>query len=333
MKKVFLGNSNLSISVLGVGGLHFGSFLDSRQAQEVIHGALDLGINLIDTAPLYGGGLSEEYIGRAIRGRREKVLLATKVGLKRVDSDGTFRVAVDALNETHIRKALEKSLRALGTDHMDLYQLHAFDHETPVEKTLQTLDRLMREGKIRFIGCSNFSGSEFQQSMEAAKKRQWPGFVSCQTHYNLLERRVEKELVPVCRSWGASVICNRALGRGILTGKYAVGCPPPEDSRAYASERLRKCLSERTLRVAEALKVYAQERNHTATELAIAWLLSSGNADVVLAGVRNMNQMAEWVRAMDWQLSDADKQAVDQILDKFSLTAEVHAMPQRFLET
>jgi aryl-alcohol dehydrogenase-like predicted oxidoreductase len=332
MKRVALGSSDLSVSVVGLGGLHFGVFLNEDEARHLVHQAVDLGINFIDTAPLYGNGQSEAYIGRAIAGIRKKIFLTTKVGLRRVDTDGRFSVTVDPLNETNIRKSLEKSLKALGTDYLDLYQLHAFDERVPIEETLEVLQKLMNEGKIRSAGCSNFNGQEFQKAMESAEKFGRPGFASCQTHYNLLERRAEAELIPACRRWKTPVFCNRALARGILSGKYPPGGSLPVNSRAQFSERLRNCLSEKTLLVTQALKFFAEDRGHTATELAIAWLFSSGHVDGVLAGARDIDQMKEWIRGADWHLSAGEKESVQKILESFSLTTALRQMPRRFLE-
>ncbi|MDO8568369.1 MAG: aldo/keto reductase, partial [Dehalococcoidales bacterium] len=288
---------SLKASVLGIGGLHFGNLCDQATTTRIIHQALDTGINFIDTAPMYGNGYSEGYIGNAIRGYRHDVLIATKVGLEpKITRDGTDGVSVVPLDEKNIRSSVDKSLRALGTDYIDLYQVHAFDPNTPVEATMATLDALVKEGKIRLIGCSNYLRGEIELASAAEAKNGWTQFVSFQTHYNLIERRAEQEVIPSCHALGVGIICNRALARGILTGKYKPSQPLPEGSRAVTSYRIRRWLSEGTLRLVAALDEWAQKHSRTVIELAIAWLLAKPDVSVVLVGVRDIHQLEINVR-------------------------------------
>jgi aryl-alcohol dehydrogenase-like predicted oxidoreductase len=329
-----LGNCSLMPSVLGIGGLHFGVFCDQATTTNIVRRALDLGVNFIDTAPMYGSGHSETYIRNAIKGHRSDVLITTKAGLRpQTNPDGTFGISVSSLDEKSIRSSVEQSLRALDTDYIDLYQVHAFDPNTPIEETMATLDTLVREGKIRFIGCSNYFPGELELSAETAAKHGWAQFVSFQAHYNLIERRAEQELVPSCQALGVGIICNRALARGILTGKYKHGRPLPEGSRAVTSFRVRYWLSERTLFLVAALDKFAQERGYTATELAITWLLARPSVSVVLAGMRNLDQLETNVRATEWTLSDDDMVEIDAIIEKMEMMSQVMAMPETFFET
>jgi len=283
---------------------------------------------------MYGGGFSEACIRNGIEGHRSDFLIATKVGLEpRTAEDGTFGVSVVPVNETNIRTSIEKSLRALGTDYIDLYQVHAFDPNTPVEETMAALDALVQEGKVRFIGCSNYFPGELELTAEVASKQGWTQFVSFQAHYNLLERRAEEELAPGCRALGVSIVCNRALARGITTGKYKHNQPLPEGSRAQTSYRIRRWLSERTLCLVAALNEFAEQRGRTVTELAIAWLLARPGVSVVLAGMRNLHQLETNVRAAEWTLSEEDMEEVDTIIERMEMMPQVKAMPETFFET
>lgn len=334
MKYRRLGRSSLKVSALGIGALHFGVFCDQAATTHIIDRALDLGINFIDTAPMYGNGHSETFIKNAIQDRRDEVLISTKVGLEpRIAPDGTFGVSVVPLTSEYIRNSLEKSLHALGTDYIDLYQVHAFDPKTPVEEVMETLDALVNEGKVRFIGCSNYSRIEMELMSAAATEHRWNRFASLQVHYNLIERRAEEELIPTCRALNVGVICYRALARSILTGKYMPNQPLPEGSRAKVSERVRLWLSERTLLLVAALDDFAQERGHTVAELAIAWLLTRRDISLVLAGMRNVDQLEMNIHATEWTLSNRDQAEIDIIIENFDLMSQVKAMPETFFET
>ena len=329
-----VGHSSLMTSVLGIGGLHFGVFCDQATTTHIIHWALDLGVNFIDTAPMYGERHSETFIRNAINGRRHEVLLSTKVGLKPlIAPDGTFGVSVAPLTKDYIRSSLEESLCALGTDYIDLYQIHAFDPKTPIEESMETLNMLVREGKVRFIGCSNYNHTELDLVSSVAAKRGWAQFASFQVQYNLIERRAEQDIVPACRALGLGIICNRALARGILTGKYKLNQPIPEGSRAVTSIRVRRWLSQDTLGLVAALDEFAQERGHTVTELAIAWLLAKPDISVVLAGMRNLSQLETNVYATEWSLSDEDLAEIDATIENSGLTSQVNTMPETFFET
>jgi aryl-alcohol dehydrogenase-like predicted oxidoreductase len=325
---------DLEVSALGLGGLHFGNLCDQVLTNRIIHQALDAGVNFIDTGPLYGDSCSEAFIGNAIRGRRYDVIIATKVGLEsRKAEDGTFGVAVIPLNERNIRSGLEKSLKALGTDYVDLYQVHAFDHETPIEETMAILDSLVNEGKVRFIGCSNYLQGELRTASEAARKNRGTDFVSFQAHYNLIERRAEQEVLQDCRNLGVGVVCNRPLSRGILTGKYKIGRNLPESSRAVFSYRIRRWLLEPTLNLVAAFEEFARHRGHTVVELAIAWLLAQPGISSVLAGARNIQQLEANIKAIEMKLSEDDLMEIDKIIEGMDLMSQVKSMPECLFET
>jgi aryl-alcohol dehydrogenase-like predicted oxidoreductase len=328
-----LGNSSCKASVLGLGALHFGVFLDRGETSRVVRQALDRGINFIDTAPMYRRGQSEAFIRQAIAGRRQEVLIATKVGLEpKMGGDGTFGVSVVKLDEKRIRTSLEESLRNLGTEYIDLYQVHAFDRSTPPEETLSVLDRLVQEGKVRFIGCSNYNPGELVTMAETGAKRGGSRFISLQNHYNLIERRSEGEILPLCRSLNLGMICNRALCRGILSGKYKLHHPPPAGSRAATSHRVKRLLAESTVLLAERLDEFARNHGHTLAEMAIAWLLAKREVSIVLAGVRNGDQLDSCIRATEWRLSPAALQEIDGMVEEMGLFPRVRAMPETYLE-
>ncbi len=334
MRYSMLGSSTLRTSVIGIGGLHFGVFCDQAATTSILRRALDLGVNFVDTAPMYGHGDSESFIKNAIKGRRHDVVISNKVGLEPlIAHDGTFGVSVAPLSRERIRSALEGSLRALGTDYIDLYQVHAFDHKIPIEDTMAALDEFVREGKIRFVGCSNYTHDELNLAKSVAAEHQWAQFVSLQVHYSLMERKAEEDIVPACHATGIGIICYRALARGILTGKYKPNEPLPEGSRAMTSDRVRRWLSNPTLSLVAALDQFAQTCGHSVTELAIAWLLRKADVSVVLAGVRNVDQLEGCVSALQWALSEDEMLEIDAIINNLGLLSYVNTMPETFLET
>lgn len=325
---------NLKVSSLGIGGLHFGNLCNQEMTTRIIHRALDAGVNFIDTGPLYGEGNSERLIGQAVRGRRNDVLIATKVGLEaNFAKDGSFGVSVVPLNQKNIRASLEKSLKALNTDYIDLYQVHAFDRSTSIEETMEALNTIVREGKIRFIGCSNYLRGELEIATEAATRNKWVPFVSFQAHYNMLERRAEEEIIRSCQTLGVALICNRPLSRGILTGKYKPDQPLPEGSRAVTSNRIRRWLSQETLRLVEALVEFARKYDRTVSELSIAWLLAQPDVSLVLAGARNTDQLDMNIRATGWSLNDTELAEIDEIIRRMNMMPQVKAMPETLFET
>lgn len=328
-----LGLSSLRVSVIGIGALHFGVYCDRLMTTKIIHQALDRGINFIDTAPMYGHGDSESYIGAAIQGMRDKVILSTKVGLlPKTAPDGTFTVSVASLNRKTIRDTVHQSLRALGTDYIDLYQLYAYDPSTPMEVTLAALEELIKEGKIRFIGCSNFNHDEFKEAALLVKRKQFPPFSSFQVHFNLIERRAEEEILPICRKENSGVICNRALARGILSGKYIWNQPLSKGSRAADSYRVRRWLKKETLAMVSKLRDFAREQNRSPIELALAWLLSKPEVSVVLVGMRNLDHVEMATKASEWALTKDDLEKIEAIIEQLNLKSQIESLPETFFE-
>ena len=325
-----LGSSGATASVLGMGALHFGIYLDAAESERLVHEALDLGVTFFDTAPLYGRGESESHLGRALAGRRQRLIISTKVGLAPATlPDGRFSVTVTPLNAAQMRISVEQSLHNLGIETIDLLQLHAFDPHTPLSETFEAVTRLVAEGKVRWVGCSNYSEEQLE---EAAASGVMP-FVAFQCHYNMVERRAGTHIAPACQRYGLGILCNRALARGILTARYRPGAPPPSGSRGADSERVRHGLTPELLTLILDLDAWARDHGHTVTELALAWLLTQPGVSVALAGTRTSCQLAACARAADWELSTADLEAVDDIVAAHGLTERIRALPQTFFET
>jgi aryl-alcohol dehydrogenase-like predicted oxidoreductase len=323
-----LGNSDLQVSKIGLGALHHGVYLGLKESEKLINRALDLGINFIETAPIYGKGCSESFIGTAIRQKRSQIIISTKVGLKATSSpDGDFGVEVQALTKKHVKESAEHSLTSLRSDYIDLLQLHAFDPTTALEETIEALEELCQEGKIRYFGCSNYSPEELEVLLTCESSY----FISCQAHYNIFERMVEKELLPICSSNELGVICNRVLARGILSSKYLKGCIP-KNSRAAQSNRIRKLLDPDVLEMVKVLQDWAKEKQITVTQCGLAWTMSQSSVNCALIGVRNEEQLRECVQAIDIELPLTEWQEIEQIFeDKHWLSRILHT-PRVYLE-
>jgi len=295
-----LGNSGLFVSAVGIGCNNFGGRIDAAATDAVVSAALEHGINLFDTADVYGNHQSEVLLGRALGPRRGEVVVATKFGMPMgsgsLDKGGSRR---------YVRKAVEASLRRLGTDYIDLYQMHAPDPATPIDETLAVLDDLVREGKIRYIGNSNFTGWQIADAHWTAKACHGTPFVCAQNHYSLLERAVQHEVLPACERFGLGMLPYFPLASGMLTGKYRAGEPLPQGTRLALSEALaRRSLTERNYALVEALEAFAAESGHTLLELAFCWLLSQPVVASVIAGATSAAQVkANADAAAGWRLS------------------------------
>ncbi len=299
---------SLDVSLVGLGCNNFGGRLDEPRSAEVVVAALDAGINFFDTADVYGGTRSEEYLGRALGKRRSEVVVATKFGSA---LDDHKKGAAPA----YVKEALEDSLRRLGTDYVDLYQLHWPDHATPMADTLGALSDLVKEGKVREIGCSNFSVAQLEEAETAAAEGA-PRFVSVQNEYSLLHREPELGVLEECQKLGIAFIPYFPLMSGLLSGKYRRGEPPSPGTRIAGTgpERQRELLSDSRFDVIEALERFAADRGHTILELAIAWLAAKPAVASVIAGATKPEQIRANAKAADWALSDQEVQEVDAIV-------------------
>lgn len=296
---------SLDVSVVGLGCNNFGWRIDERQAAAVIDAALDAGVNFLDTAELYADGKSEEYIGRALQGRREQVVIATKFGHRSGHPD-------HGAHPDHIPRALEGSLKRLRTDHVDLYQLHTPDPGVPIEDTLGALDRLVAEGKAREVGCSNFDLGQLAAA-DAVQTPHRVRFASVQNHFNLLERQ-DQETVQACARDGRAYLPYYPLASGLLTGKYRLGAKLPEGTRITEAGRYNPLLSEENLRQVERLVEYAELHGRTVLDLAFAWLLSWPAVSSVIAGSTSPAQIRANAEAAGWRLSTLQREEVDRLL-------------------
>jgi aryl-alcohol dehydrogenase-like predicted oxidoreductase len=297
---------SLDVSLVGLGCNNFGGRLDEASSADVIAAALDAGINFFDTADVYGSTHSEEYLGRAIGKRRPDVIIGTKFGSA---LDDRRKGAAPA----YVKEALEDSLHRLGTDYVDLYQLHRPDPATPIADTLGALSDLVKEGKVREIGCSNFSASQLKEADVAAKGG--ARFVSVQNEYSLLHREPEADVLPECRALGIAFIPYFPLMSGLLSGKYHRGEPPPAGTRLAGTspDRQREVFSDSRFDVIEALDRYATDHGHTILELAIAWLAAKPTVASVIAGATQPEQVWANAKAADWALTDEEVREVDAI--------------------
>lgn len=310
MEKRKLGNSKLEVSIVGVGCNNFGLRTDLAQTRAVVDRAIDLGITLFDCADRYGSppGSSEQQLGEALGARRKQIVLASKFGNPMDDSG-----AMQGASPRYIRIAVEASLKRLKTDWIDLYQLHRPDSGTPIEETLRALDDLVRAGKIRHAGCSQFSAAQIRDAGKAAKKAGIEGLVSAQNHYNLLKRDMEKEFVPAIREHNISFIPFYPLGGGLLTGKYQRDSAPEGSRFAKPREQEKRALGENPWPVLEQLEKCCAARGRTMLELAANWLLSRPGVASMIAGATRPQQVEANVKAVGWQLTPADLAEIDRI--------------------
>jgi aryl-alcohol dehydrogenase-like predicted oxidoreductase len=308
MLKRRLGSSTLEVSVVGLGGNNFGGRIDFEATNRVVHKAIELGINLIDTADSYGNkGGSEEWLGKILGEKRNQIVLATKFGLP-VDGE------TGGASRGYIMRAVEASLKRLRTHWIDLYQLHRPDPQTPIEETLRALDDLVRQGKIRFIGCSNLSAQQVAEAQATAGRHGLTSFVSCQDEYSLLVREVERELVPAAKRLGMGLLPYFPLASGLLTGKYKRGAPLLPGSRLSKNARhAQRFTSERNWRIVGKLETFAARRGHSLLELAFSWLLHDEVVASVIAGATSPQQVEQNVNAAGWKLSAEDLAEIDRI--------------------
>ena len=315
MKYRRLGNSGLQVSLAGLGTNNFGGRLDYEGTASVVDAAIDAGINFFDTADIYGGGLSEEYLGRALGSRREDVLIATKFAMPM--GAGPF---TRGGSRHYIERAVAASLRRLGTDYIDVYQMHQPDADTPIEETLEALTDLVHRGVVRYIGHSNFSGWQIANADWAARSKGLARFVSAQNEWSLLERKVEPEIMPACREFGLGQLPFFPLASGFLTGKYRRGESLPEGTRLAAWQkampaRIDALTADANFDLLEALEGYAEERGHTILDLALCWLASDPAVSSVIAGATKPEQIEANVAATHaWKLSAEEFAEVDALL-------------------
>ena len=295
---------SLRVSVVGLGCNNFGMRIDEAATARVVDAALEAGINFFDTADIYGSTKSEEFLGRALAGRRHRAIVATKFGM-----------AVDEQRKgarpEYVQGAAEDSLKRLRTDYIDLYQLHQPDPQVPIADTLGALDQLVQAGKVKEIGCSNFSEAQLDEAARATRSGA-AGFVSVQNEYSLLHREPERSVLPACERLGLAFLPYFPLASGLLTGKYEPGKAAPKDSRLSLSWTSR-FTTDRNVRVAESLKAFAAARGHTLLDLAMSWLATRPRLASVIAGATTPEQVQANAVAVNWPLTRADVAEIDRL--------------------
>lgn len=308
-----LGRSGLRVSVVGLGCNNFGGRIGLEATRAVVHKAMDLGITLFDTADAYGNrGGSEDLLGQVLGERRKDIVLATKFALPMDDAE-----TLKGASRRYIISAVEASLRRLRTDWIDLYQQHRPDPLTPIEETLRALDDLVRQGKIRYVGCSNLAPWQVVEAQWTARQCGLNAFVSCQDEYSLLVRDVERELLPAMRGYGLGLLPYFPLASGLLTGKYKRNGPKPEGARLTTTQRLAdRYMTEANWAAVEALESFAAARGRTLLELAFSWLAGEPAVASVIAGATKPEQLEQNIRAASWKLTPDERAEIDRVTAK-----------------
>jgi aryl-alcohol dehydrogenase-like predicted oxidoreductase len=304
-----LGSSGLQVSAVGLGCNNFGMRIDKEKSAEVVGRALELGINFFDTADIYGGTQSEQFLGEALGERRQHVIVATKFGGPTGEGPGNR-----GGSRGYIMQAVEASLRRLNTDYIDLYQYHFPDPNTPIEESLRAMDDLVRSGKVRYIGSSNMSSWQAVEAHWVTTSEHLNPFITAQNEYSLIDRRAERELVPACRKYGIGLLPYFPLASGLLTGKYSRGEAPADDTRIGAwGARGERLLTDRNFDVVEGLQKFAAERDKSLLDIAIGWLASQDVVSSVIAGATKPEQVEQNAAAAGLQLSPEELAEIDKI--------------------
>ena len=306
-----LGRSGTRVSVIGLGTNRFGTDVVTQDAvNNIIAAAQDRGINFIDTANVYQQGKSEERLGIALKGRWDKFVVATKFRFKMGDG-----VNDKGASRYHLQNSLDASLRRLQTDHIDLYYLHGWDDATPLDETMRALDDAVRAGKIRYIGASQFAAWQLAYSNLLAELRGWSSFVVSTSHYHMLEREIEREMLPYCRAQRVGIVPFFPLAGGFLTGKYQRGKSAPAGSRGESSPYVQKLMTDSNFSLLEKLTAWAEACGRTMAQLAHAWLLAQSQVCSVISGATSLDQFIANAQAGDWSLSESEFKEVNAMLD------------------
>jgi aryl-alcohol dehydrogenase-like predicted oxidoreductase len=308
-----LGRTGMKVSNLCMGCMTFGKKTDQETACKMVDYAIDQGVNFFDTANVYNRGVSEEYLGEALarNGKREQIVLATKVHGRMDDDDPNMQ----GNSRRHIIEQCEASLKRLRTDWIDLYQIHRPQPEIPIDETLRALDDLIRAGKVRYIGTSTYAAWQVVESLWVAKELGLNRFVCEQPPYHLLDRRIERELIPVAQGYGVGVIPWSPLAGGFLTGKYRRGQEAPEGARWKGRDdpRTRKMMSDESFDVLETAEAIAEEKGCSVSQFALAWCMHQPGVTSPIIGPRNMEQLEDNLGAADVEITDADREKIDQV--------------------
>lgn len=305
-----LGSSGVRVSAIGLGTNRFGSpVLPQDRVADIMDAAVDLGINFIDTSNSYQEGRSEETLGNALQGRRGRFVVATKFFFPTGDGPNDR-----GASRYHLMNAVEGSLRRLRSDHIDVYYVHRWDAATPVEETQRALDDLVRQGKVRYVGASDFASWQLARANLMAEFRGWTAFAVLQSHYHMLEREVEREALPYCRAHGVGFVPYFPLAGGFLTGKYLRGRKPPPGSRGESHAYVQQYMTDDNYQVVERLQSWAEARGRGLNELAQCWLLAQPRVCSVISGATRLEQVRDNAKAADWALTPSELAEVNEIL-------------------
>jgi aryl-alcohol dehydrogenase-like predicted oxidoreductase len=312
MQQRSLGSTGLQVSLVGLGCNNFGRRIDAEASRKVVYKALDLGVTLFDTADVYRSAIggSEEFLGQALGPRRKDIVLATKVAMRMDDAAGER-----GASRRHIMQAVEASLRRLNTDWIDLYQQHQPDPLTPIEETLRAFDDLVRQGKVRYIGCSNLQAWQVVEARWTSRTLGLAHFVTSQDEYSLLSRGPERELIPMLRAYGMGLLPYYPLASGLLSGKYRRNTPMPADARLtlHAARYGDRFINDTNWPVLERLEAFCAQRGRTMLQLAFGWLAAQPCVSSVIAGATHPEQVEQNVQAAEWALTAEDLRLVDTI--------------------
>ncbi|MGG1575458.1 aldo/keto reductase [Fictibacillus sp. NRS-1165] len=319
MKYKKLGRTGLDVSSICLGTMAFGRWIDEEASRSILDHAMEQGINFIDTANYYGKGQdtdipygtgeSEEIIGRILKGKRDNVVLATKVGIRMGHGKNE-----SGLSRAHIMKEIDRSLSRLQTDYIDLYQVHFFDNHTPLEETLRTLDDLVRSGKVRYIGCSNYAAWQIMKSHGISERMNLEKYVSVQPQYNLLSREIEQELLPFCKSEGVGVMVYSPLGRGMLSGKYKSAGDVPAESRAAKGERLiQNYFTPRNFELVSLYRQLSEKNEVSLSQFALSWVLNQPAITAAIVGASKVHHVTDAVKISDWRWTEDMLEEVNHV--------------------
>ncbi len=317
MKMRFMGNTGIKVSEICFGAMTFGgrSFwkvigaLGQKEATALVHQALDGGINFFDTADVYSEGLAEEMLGKGLGSRRKNIVLATKVRGRTGEGPNDI-----GLSRRHIIEGCNASLKRLGTDYIDLYQVHSFDPRTPQEETLRALDDLVRSGKVRYIGASNHTGWQLMKALAVSERQSLEKYVTLQAYYSLVARDLENELVPLCLDQNLGILAWSPLGGGFLTGKYRKGKPRPEGARrTNPKDQFLQFDEEKGFAIVDELERIAGHHNGTITQAALNYLLRKPGVSSVITGARTGKQLADTLKTTDWEMTAEEVKKLDEL--------------------
>jgi aryl-alcohol dehydrogenase-like predicted oxidoreductase len=309
MKYKRLGRAGVKVSELCLGTMIYGRQVEEDASIKIIRRAIDLGINFIDTADAYVGGLSETIVGKAIKGMRDDIVLATKVYNRMGPNPNDM-----GLSRKHISKAIEDSLNRLGTDYIDVYQVHRFDSTTPLRETLSTLTDLVHQGKVHYLGCSNYAAWQIEKALRLSDLHKLEAFSSSQPRYNLLDRAVEREQLPLCLEEGIGVIPFSPLAGGFLTGKYQPDAPMPEGSRGQLRpDWMKRYQTDRNLQILRELRSVSEETGLKMSQISLAWLLYNPAITAPIIGASRIEQLEENVEVVDRPLPDYALQRINDV--------------------